>query len=119
MKLILFFHLMHYNRWIYNIPKGSRLITNSQLINQGVSINGICDRWDLPLECIRLFYLKQESPLTKTLNNYSSFFELYNDFEDYVKFFLMEDLVSNDFKSINFFLEHKSFELNPIPKFLR
>ena len=30
----------------------------------------------------------------------------------------MEDLVSNDFKSINFFLKHKSFELNPIPKSL-
>ena len=94
-------------------------VNNQFTINQSRGVNKrICDRWDLTLECIRLFYLKQESPLTKTLNNYSSFFKLFNDFEDYVKFFLMEDLVSNDFKSINFFLKHKSFELNPIPKSL-
>ena len=95
------------------------MVNNQRTINQSRGQNHyIRDRWDLTLECIRLFYLKKENPLTKTLTNYSSFFELFVHFKGYVKFFLMEDLVSKDYQAVNCFLKHDSFELNPIPKTL-
>lgn len=95
------------------------MVNNQRTINQSRGQKHyIRDRWDLTLECIRLFYLKKENPLTKTLTNYSSFFELFVHFKGYVKFFLMEDLVSKDYQAVNCFLKHDSFELNPIPKTL-
>lgn len=76
----------------------------------------ICDRWDLTLECIRLYYSNQPSPLSKTLANYNSFFKLFGDFKGYVQYFLLQDLVSKDYNSIKFYLPHNNFELSPIPK---
>jgi hypothetical protein len=55
----------------------------------------IADRFDLTLECIRLHYLGQASPLAATLDQYADFFDLFDSFEGYVDFFLLGDLVQN------------------------
>lgn len=48
---------------------------NGFKINQARGVSRlICDRFDLTLECIRRFYLEEESPLSKTLTNYKDFF---------------------------------------------
>ena len=97
----------------------AKKVNNQFTINQSRGINKkICDRWDLTLECIRLYYLNQPSPLSKTLANYSSFFNLYNNFKGYVKYFLMQDLVSKNYNSVKFYLPHTKFEKCPIPKTL-
>ena len=46
----------------------------------------IKDRFDLTLECIRRFYLQEDSPLYETLSRYESYFELFRDFKEYAKF---------------------------------
>ena len=62
----------------------------------------ICDRIDYTLECIRLFYLDKnaDSPLKSCLNRYNFFFDLFGSFENYVKFFLLDDLVTKDYKQV-------------------
>lgn len=67
-------------------------------------IKSIDDRFDLTLECIRLYYLGLESPLSVVLTRYHQFFELFVDFRGYVEFFLLQDLMTEDFQSIKFFL---------------
>ena len=54
----------------------------------------IKDRFDLTVECIRRYYLEEESPLSATLARYSDFFRLFGDFRGYVEFFLLQDLVT-------------------------
>jgi hypothetical protein len=88
---------------------GARLLFPGKKIDNKLTINvarglnsQIADRFDLTLECIRLQYLGATNPLHSTLNTYWSFFELFDDFEGYVKFFLLEDLVQN--QEIKFFL---------------
>ena len=102
---------------------GGYIIFPSNRINNQMTINGsrgcnhkIKDRFDLTLECIRRFYLNQNSPLTKTLERYSDFFNLFKNFSGYVNFFHLQDLVTKDSKRINFFLPNKEFSLSPLPK---
>ncbi|MEC9303719.1 MAG: hypothetical protein VYD59_04665 [Bacteroidota bacterium] len=80
----------------------------------------ICDRWDLTLECIRCFYINELNPLTNTLQRYSSFFSLFKNFKGYVDFFLLNDLVDDNYLSIKFYLPFNSFnkEYNPLPNTL-
>ena len=85
-------------------------------INQTRGCNkSICDRFDLTLECIRRFYLGEKSPLWDVLNNDRKFFELFVDFRGYVEFFLLQDLVLEDFSGVKFWNEWKDFDDNPIP----
>lgn len=75
----------------------------------------IGDRFDLTLECIRLYYLGQASPLESTLLRYREFFDLFQSFEGYVDFFLLGDLVING--QISFFLPFEGeFHSQPRPK---
>lgn len=76
----------------------------------------IKDRFDLTLECIRLFYNEEPSPLYKALKENHNFFELFVDFKGYVDFFYLNDLVSEDYNSINFYLDFDNFERNPRPQ---
>ena len=72
----------------------SNRIDNQMTINGSRGINKkIKDRFDLTLECIRRFYLNEDSPLTETLNRYRNFFNLFDNFKGYVDFFLLQDLV--------------------------
>lgn len=61
----------------------------------------IADRMDLTLECIRRYYRGQrdpheagDSPLRQVIETYAAFFDLFVDFDGYVAFFLLQDLVA-------------------------
>jgi len=92
-------------------------IKNQQSINQARGCNHkIADRFDLTLECIRLFYDGAESPLTPVFQRHSDFFSLFVNFKGYVNFFLLQDLVTKDYTSIKYHLAHQSFEQKPLPQ---
>lgn len=88
-------------------------IDRKQTINMARGVNSLIDdRFDLTLECIRLFYLGQKSPLYDTLLRYKDFFELFYDFTGYVRFFLLEDLIDENNK-IKFYLPFDNFKTRP------
>lgn len=60
----------------------------------------ISDRMDRTLECIRRFYVDEESPMSKCLEKDRNFFELFVDFKGFVDYFFFQDLVSEDYKSV-------------------
>jgi hypothetical protein len=82
---------------------GSTIVFPGNKINKQMTINGargchprIADRFDLTLECIRLHYLGRPNPLAKPLLRYENFFALFQDFNGYVEFFLLQDLVKKN-----------------------
>lgn len=85
-------------------------IDNKQTINGARGCNGkIDDRFDLTLECIRRFYLGLASPLQDVISRYRDFFGLFRDFRGYVDFFLLQDLVTENYTEINFYLPFDNF----------
>jgi hypothetical protein len=93
-----------------NSTIGGYILFPSQRVGGLMNINGsrgfsrlIADRFDLTLECIRLYYQSKTSPLYMVLDRYEKFFRLFKNFEGYVDFFLLNDLVNPDY-SVNFFL---------------
>ena len=81
-------------------------------INAARGVNSkIQDRFDLTLECIRRLYVQEESPLTVTLERYTSFFNLFQDFKGYIDFFLLHDLVNKDYSKILYWHPFVNFEL--------
>ncbi len=104
---------------------GSMMIFPSNRVDGKSTINGargfhplIKDRIDLTLECIRRHYLAQSSPLEGVLNRYADFFRLFDTFKGYVEFFLLQDMVSNDFSEIKFLSPFKDFKTPAVPKIL-
>ena len=90
-------------------------INGKMSINQERGINSrISDRFDLTLECIRLYYLKKDSPLYECFKRYHEFFDLFVDFKGYVDFFLLQDLVNEDY-NVKFFLPFNGFVYKPRP----
>ena len=88
-------------------------IDNKFTINQARGVNSLIDdRFDLTLECIRLFYLGHHSPLYDTLNRYKDFFNLFGSFHGYVDFFLLNDLVDEN-ENIRFYLPFDNFKSKP------
>ena len=101
---------------------GGYIIFPSERINNQMTINGarginkkIRDRFDLTLECIRRYYREEDNPLNETLKRYSSFFKLFVNFQSYVDFFLLQDLVDNNYSEIKYFIPFKNFEESPLP----
>ena len=95
----------------------SKKIDNKMTINGARGINHkIQDRFDLTLECIRSFYLKEKSPLSDTLERYSQFFNLFDNFKGYVDFFLVQDLVEENYSAIKFWHPFNGFDYSPLPK---
>ena len=88
-------------------------IDNKFTINQARGINSLIDdRFDLTLECIRLFYLGQASPLYDTFLRYKNFFDLFDSFSGYVQFFLLDDLIDEK-QNIKFYLPFDNFKTKP------
>lgn len=86
-------------------------------INQSRGCNPqIKDRWDLTLECIRKYYQGEKSPLYDTLVKDKPFFDLFVDFKGYVDFFYLQDCVSNDYSSAEFWLGDGEFTYKPLPQ---
>jgi len=88
-------------------------VDGKHTINQARGVNSLIDdRFDLTLECIRLFYLGQESPLFDTLLRYKNFFNLFEGFEGYYTFFLFVDLIDEN-KKVKFYLPFDNFNTKP------
>lgn len=88
----------------------NRINKTKQTINGAKGFNQtIADRMDLTLECIRRYYLNQNSPLSQTLERYSDFFALFENFKGYVDFFLLNDLVVENGDAIKFFIPFNNF----------
>ena len=92
-------------------------------VGRKLTINGarglrrkISDRMDLTLECIRRFYLGQASPLDEVLARYADFFSLFGSFKGYVRFFLLDDLVDDDYRQVRFFLPFDDFTTPALPQ---
>lgn len=97
----------------------AKQILRKNTINQARGVNRkICDRVDLTLECIRRYYdeIKQPNPLLDTLKRYDSFFKLFGSFKGYVDFFLLQDLVSENYSSVHFWLPLDEFNRSPLPQ---
>lgn len=101
---------------------GAMMVFPGNRIDGKPTLNGdrgfnrrISDRFDLTLECIRRYYLNEESPLAATLSRYADFFSLFGNFHGYVGFFLLEDLVTNGF-SVKFFMPFDDFRPPSVPK---
>lgn len=103
---------------------GQFILFPSNKIDNKATINGarglsarIVDRFDLTLECIRRYYCDAESPLKDVLKRYRDFFELFGDFDGYVDFFLLQDLVEDG--RVKFHLPFDdTWPTQPIPKTL-
>jgi hypothetical protein len=105
---------------------GGYILFPSNKIDNRMTINGarglhrcIADRFDLTLECIRLHYQNEPNPLGDTLKLYDRFFALFQDFRGYVDFFLLADLVSEDYAGVRFFLPFEGFNRHPLPRDVR
>lgn len=86
-------------------------------INQarGCMRSTIGDRMDLTLECIRRHYRGQSSPLAEVLRRYGEFFAAFVDFRGYVDFWLLQDMVNDDY-SVRFFTPFDDFNTRAIPQ---
>ncbi len=96
-------------------PKTNREIS----INCQRGINRLIkDRFDLTLECIRRYYNKDfDNPLGETLKKNANFFNLFIDFKGFVDFFLLQDLVIEDYSAIKLFLQNDlTFTKDPRPQ---
>lgn len=88
-------------------------VDGKHTINQARGVNSLIDdRFDLTLECIRLFYNGQTSPLYDTFLRYKNYFDLFVNFEEYVNFFLLNDLIDKEQK-VKFYLPFDNFVTRP------
>lgn len=101
---------------------GGMMVFPANRIGGKMTINGargfhprIKDRFDLTVECIRRHYIDEESPLGETLKRYDDFFGLFENFRGYVKFFLLQDIVTLDFSTVKFFTPFDDFKTSPLP----
>lgn len=114
-------NLKDYDRILDSI--GGILIWPSNRVGSRQTINGargfnrkISDRLDLTIECIQLYYDVKPSPLYDTFNLYNNFFDLFDNFEGYIKFFLLQDAVSEDFSQVKIAEPFDCFKSSPVPK---
>jgi hypothetical protein len=92
----------------------NRQIERKHTINQARGISRLIDdRFDLTLECIKRFYVAASSPLAETLERYAAFFRLFETFEGYVHFFLLDDLVDEQ-GNVKFYLPFDDFQSPPL-----
>lgn len=101
---------------------GGYIVYPSKRIDNKMTFNGargtnrkIKDRFDLTLECIRLFYQDEKNPLSETMERYESYFKIFDNFQGYIDFFLLQDLVSSDYSSIKYLIPFKDFDSPPLP----
>lgn len=95
---------------------GGMMVWPSNRVDGKQTVNGargfrwkISDRLDLTLECVRRHYAGEDSPLGDVLSRYGSYFALFVDFEGFVNFFHLQDLVSDDHATVRFHLPFNDF----------
>jgi len=90
-------------------------INRKRTLNQARGMTSqIEDRFDRTLECIRLHYQALPNPLEVTLEVYWAFFELFETFDQYVEFFLLQDLVQDG--QVKFHLGSGDFTKPALPQ---
>jgi hypothetical protein len=101
---------------------GGMMVFPGNRVDGKMTINGargfhplIKDRFDLTVECFRRYYSNEISPLSDTLERYADFFTLFENFRGYVEFFLLHDLVTDNFSGVKFFLPFSDFNTSPLP----
>ncbi len=101
---------------------GGMMVFPGNRVAGGMTINGargfhprIKDRFDLTLECVRRHYTGDHSPLSEVLARYGRFFDLFESFQGYVEFFLLQDLVSADYSAVRFSAPFTEFTRSPLP----
>jgi hypothetical protein len=95
-----------------------RQIEGKWTINQARGcLRKIADRFDLTLECIRRHYqgLNDPSRLGETLERYRDFFAVFESFRGYVDFFLLQDLVTDDYSVVTFCMPFDDFKTPSMP----
>jgi len=110
---------------------GAMMVWPANQIDGKMTINAargchprIKDRFDLTVECIRRYYsfpsrLSNEfNPLGKTFARYADFFALFGNFRGFVEFFLLQDLVTEDFSEVRFMMpfDPEEFPVGPFPR---
>ncbi len=100
---------------------GAYVLFPSNRIEKKNTINGargmhhrIKDRFDLTLECIRRHYFGEESPLSDVLARYADFFALFESFDGYVNYFLLDDIIDHQGR-VAFFWPFIGFDSPPLP----
>ncbi len=101
---------------------GGMMVFPGNRVGGQMTINGargfhprIKDRFDLTVECIRRYYVNELSPLSDALARYANYFQLFGNFRGYVEYFLLQDLVTDDFSAVKFFLPFEDFQRSPVP----
>ncbi len=96
----------------------ARPIDRKWTINQarGCLRSSIGDRMDLTLESIRRHYGGASSPLADVLGRYHDFFAAFEDFRGYVDFWLLQDMVTDDYSAVRFFTPFEDFKPPAIPQ---
>jgi hypothetical protein len=107
---------------------GGMMVWPANRVNKKMTINAargchpwIKDRFDLTVECIRRYYsdpkkrAREHNPLGETFARYDDFFRLFRDFRGFVNFFLLQDLVTEDYSAVNFHMPFEEFETLPFP----
>ena len=69
----------------------------------------IADRMDLTVEGVRRYYAGELSPLTDVLKANATFFRLFSDFGEFIEHFLLQDLVSENYSQVRFFMDFDDF----------
>ncbi|RKZ65789.1 MAG: hypothetical protein DRQ48_11285, partial [Gammaproteobacteria bacterium] len=112
--------LDEFNTISYTI--GGMMVFPGNRIGRKMTINGargfhprIKDRFDLTVECIRRHYIRENSPLSDPMERYANFFSLFDSFRGYVEFFLLQDIVTEDFSAVKFFAPFDNFKTVPLP----
>ena len=107
----------------YGYTIGGMMVFPGNMIDGKQTLNGargftrkIADRFDLTVECIRRHYRSEDSPLGDVLKRYGAFFSLFHDFRGYVDFFLLQDLVTEDFEQVKFFMHFDDFSTPSVPR---
>ena len=102
---------------------GGRIIWPRNKVDGKITINGargmhprIKNRFDLTVECVRRHYLAVPSPMGRTMARYPEFFALFEDFRGYVDFFLLQDLVTDDYAGVRFLLPFDDFRTPAMPR---
>ncbi len=87
-------------------------------VNQarGCLRSSVGDRMDLTLESIRRHYRDAWSPLADVLARYRDFFAAFEDFRGYVDFWLLQDMITDDYSGVRFFTPFDEFRPPAIPQ---
>ena len=98
---------LDYHKWLENYVRklytmGGMIIfpTHQGSINVIRAFTKVKDRVDLTFECIRRWYCGEKSPMSNCLENDEVFFNLFKNFKNYVDFFLLQDIVTDDYQHV-------------------